>query len=141
MVRKLHPGAVPPSQISARDQRHSPFFHFHAHYHINDEPAGCEVCQFGAVYSVRRSLITDHWSFIRMHPTSGLLHAGGSPVVQCLDIGSPSSLVRGFLVLLYCISQSFLLLPTFPAFCLHCFTSQVISPPDPVHYRYLTCEG
>ena len=50
-----------------------------------------------AVYPVRRSLITDHRFFTRMNPTSGLHHAGRSFVVQRLDMGSPSSLVLGFL--------------------------------------------
>ena len=86
--------------------------------HVNSE----------AVYSVRRSLITDHRSFTRMNPASGLLHAGRSLVVQRLNMGSPSSLVLGFLVFLYCISPSVLLLPTFPALCLHPFVALLLLP-------------
>ena len=72
-----------------------------------------------AVFSVRRSLINDHRFITRMNPTSGLLYAGRSLVVQRLDMGSPSSLVLGFLDFLYCVSPPVLLLPTFLALCLH----------------------
>ena len=55
MVRKHHPGAVPLSQISAGINATVPLSHFHAHYHINDEPA---ACQFGGC--LLSTAITDY---------------------------------------------------------------------------------